>query len=263
MKIFIKNIFSLFGIIALLAIMAFTLISCPGADEIDNTGNTNNSNTVNNNTDNTSNPDPELPNYLQYTTWKNKNDDTVTFSATTIKIKVTSGEYTYTFKESQYIQEMDWTVFYFKNTEQTEAVTVKSQKVSMVNFNCIAQSYRGGTDQWSSCDTIINGMTFKYSNNSVNSKHYTLTKYNGNETNVVIPSNVNGLPVASIGKWAFSGYTSLTNITIPDSVTRIEEGAFVNCTNLTSIIIPNSVTSIGRSAFNYCTSLTSITIPNI
>ena len=37
---------------------------------------------------------------------------------------------------------------------------------------------------------------------------------------------------------------------------------FDDCTSLTSVTIGNSVTSIGDNAFNYCTSLTSITIPN-
>ena len=34
------------------------------------------------------------------------------------------------------------------------------------------------------------------------------------------------------------------------------------CSSLTSVTIPNSVTSIGDYAFWYCTSLTSVTIPN-
>ena len=41
----------------------------------------------------------------------------------------------------------------------------------------------------------------------------------------------------------------------------IPQRAFYNCTSLTSVTIPNSVTSIGASAFYGCTSLTSITIP--
>lgn len=65
-----------------------------------------------------------------------------------------------------------------------------------------------------------------------------------------------------IGIYVFYACKSLTNITIPDSVTSIENGAFQNCSNLTSITIPNSVTSIGNYAFSYCTGLTSITIPD-
>ncbi|MGN0463068.1 MAG: leucine-rich repeat protein, partial [Acutalibacteraceae bacterium] len=61
---------------------------------------------------------------------------------------------------------------------------------------------------------------------------------------------------------AFSGCSSLTSITIPDSVTSIDGGAFSGCTSLTSITIPDSVTSIGDEAFYGCSSLTSITIPD-
>ena len=45
----------------------------------------------------------------------------------------------------------------------------------------------------------------------------------------------------------------LTSVTIPDSVTSIEEDAFSGCTRLTSVTIPDSVTSIGEDAFYGCT----------
>ena len=61
---------------------------------------------------------------------------------------------------------------------------------------------------------------------------------------------------------AFYNCSSLTSITIPNSVTSIGYSAFYNCSSLTSISIPNSVTSIGDQAFFDCSSLTSITIPN-
>ena len=80
------------------------------------------------------------------------------------------------------------------------------------------------------------------------------------DTDVIIPKFYKGLPVTSIGDWAFSDCTSLTSVTIPDSVTNIGNGAFYGCTSLTSVTIPDSVTSIGEYAFRNCTSLTSVTI---
>ena len=65
-----------------------------------------------------------------------------------------------------------------------------------------------------------------------------------------------------IADCAFSHCSSLTSITIPNSVTSIGSSAFSHCSSLTSITIPNSVTSIGYGAFSSCSSLTSITIPN-
>ena len=66
----------------------------------------------------------------------------------------------------------------------------------------------------------------------------------------------------SIGMEAFSDCSSITSVTLPNSVTNIGDWAFAYCSAIKSITLPNSVTSIGRNAFRYCTSLASINIPN-
>lgn len=58
------------------------------------------------------------------------------------------------------------------------------------------------------------------------------------------------------------GCINLANVTIPSSVTSIEEEAFFCCSLLANVNIPNSVISIGDKAFYDCYSLTSMTIPS-
>ena len=54
---------------------------------------------------------------------------------------------------------------------------------------------------------------------------------------------------------------TMTELTIPSSVTRIGHNAFLNDAHLTSVTIPSNVSCIDSSAFNGCTGLTSVTIP--
>ena len=76
-------------------------------------------------------------------------------------------------------------------------------------------------------------------------------------TSITIPESV-----TSIGEYAFRDCSSLINIIIPDRVTSIGDYTFMNCSNLTNIIIPDGVTRIGSCAFAGCSSITSIRIPN-
>ena len=83
-----------------------------------------------------------------------------------------------------------------------------------------------------------------------------ITGYHGTAVDVVIPDAISGNPVVSIQN-TFQRNTTITGVTIPESVTEIVSSAFSGCSSLTSITIPDSVKSIGESAFSGCTSLTS------
>lgn len=82
-------------------------------------------------------------------------------------------------------------------------------------------------------------------------------------TNITFESNSTfGTYLKAIPKRAFQDCVNLTSITIPNSVTDIDEYAFEGCTGLTSVTLGNSIVSIGTSAFDGCNALTSITIPD-
>lgn len=87
-----------------------------------------------------------------------------------------------------------------------------------------------------------------------------ITGYTGTDTELVIPSEIEGKSVTSIGGYAFYNNNKLTSIRISDNVTNIGRAAFYACQDLTSINFPDSLTSIGEAAF-YHSSLTSIIIP--
>ena len=142
----------------------------------------------------------------------------------------------------------------------------------------------------------LSPFTFGY---KVRGDGVTITRCNKNAAGkLVIPDFIRGKPVKRIGDFAFLGCSSLTRITIPDSVRSIESNPFSTCNSLTAIevsagnvnytgfrgvlfnkekttlhaypagqtrptyTIPASVTSIGENAFNRCRSLKAITIPD-
>ena len=81
-------------------------------------------------------------------------------------------------------------------------------------------------------------------------------EYKAYSGDVVIPETVtyDGITysVTSVGEWCFYDCSSLTSITIPNSVKILKYGCFAGCDDLTSITIPNSVKSLGYGCFSGC-----------
>ena len=129
---------------------------------------------------------------------------------------------------------------------------------------CGDKTYTGETTTRDDCSEC--GGEVKY---AVEGGYLTFDKKTGTVTNcdpsvtkANIPHTIKGVAVKSIGGSAFRYCTSLTSVTIPDSVTSIGGWAFTDCASLTSVTILDGVTSIGEYTFSWCTSLTSATIPD-
>ena len=77
-----------------------------------------------------------------------------------------------------------------------------------------------------------------------------------------IPDVQNGVRIIGIGDEAFSGNGSITELTIPDTITSIGKYAFLGCTSLKKVTLPKRLKTLGENAFAGCTLLESVTIPD-
>ena len=82
------------------------------------------------------------------------------------------------------------------------------------------------------------------------------------DTDIVVPSLLDGYTVTGIYHGVFANRYELTSITLPETVTEIGSSAFAYCTKLVNIYIPEGVKTIGIAAFTNCMKLKSITIPD-
>ena len=89
-----------------------------------------------------------------------------------------------------------------------------------------------------------------------------LVGYVGTESEIKIPSSVNGLKIIEIADEAFKGNTQITEVSMTNNITKIGDRAFMDCTALKAVKSIKSVTAFGESIFEGCTSLAEIAIPD-
>lgn len=127
---------------------------------------------------------------------------------------------------------------------------IKVKDHSYVDKKCtVCQNYEAN----------LNDFTF---NLNEDNSSYSVVYYGGgkSDTELIIPSTYNGLPVTHIER--VDEANSVTNVIIPNTITHIDESAFLFESSIKHINIPNSVVSIGSSAFCGCSSLVYLYIPN-
>ena len=86
-----------------------------------------------------------------------------------------------------------------------------------------------------------------------------ITGFDNSVSDVVIPSEIEGLPVTAISVGAFY-LSTITSIEIPNTVTSIGEMAFLGCTSLKSVKLSTGVAKIDKNAFGSCSALQEIQV---
>ena len=138
--------------------------------------------------------------------------------------------------------------------ERIQAVVTNEETIEAITYTATI-TYNNVTYTYTNTKQNLFSLAYELSQDKTS---YIVTgrgTYKG--TNIAIPSEYNGLPVISIGDNTFAGCSSLTSITLPDSVTSIGERAFYKCSSLTSLYLPDSLCETGNfseAVFTGCTS---------
>ena len=88
-----------------------------------------------------------------------------------------------------------------------------------------------------------------------------LQEYIGNDTRIIIPAEIEGLPVTRINSFFISN-SNVEYVSLPDTVTKINLKAFFANEKLLEVHLGNAITEIDGGAFHYCTALKKINFPS-
>ena len=134
--------------------------------------------------------------------------------------------------------------------------------VSPVMASQVSGDNSYAVELYASSDASYNGLYY-----STSGSYATITGYDGESTDIVIPEKIGSYTVNAIQYGAFSNNNKITSVKIPASVTKIggsyNTGAFENCANLKTVVIAAGTQNayIGGNSFKGCTSLNEITVP--
>lgn len=87
---------------------------------------------------------------------------------------------------------------------------------------------------------------------SINDGTASITGYRGKDTRLIIPALIEECEVTHIGKKAFLSNKMLKEVTLPESVVRIDDWAFAYCAKLSRIVLPYHRMEIGQGIFKEC-----------
>ena len=121
----------------------------------------------------------------------------------------------------------------------------------------LSASASGGDDPFSGISTPPTAFTYGL----LNGTYISITGYTGSDAVIVIPGEIDGYIVQTIGSGAFQNKSGLQGVRFPASLERIGTNAFAGCTSLAQIGFNPALQAIENSAFSGCTALSAVTVP--
>ena len=88
-----------------------------------------------------------------------------------------------------------------------------------------------------------------------------ITKYKGKAQKLVIPDEIEGIPVVAIAGHACSENKYIKKLIISDNVKYIGDFAFYCCPKLKSAVMPKKISVMGEFVFSSCRKLDSVKLP--
>ena len=83
-----------------------------------------------------------------------------------------------------------------------------------------------------------------------------------NPVELVIPAQIDGMPVSMVDGFAFQGNRHIVSVTIEEGVRYVGREAFNECTNVASIVLPESLTALEGYCFSDNRKVTEVALPH-
>lgn len=94
-------------------------------------------------------------------------------------------------------------------------------------------------------------------------KFYTYESYKENDTRVVLPEQIEGLPLTVIAAKAFLSCRTVERLELPDTLEQVEDWAFSHMKNLREIVFSPKEIQFGKKVFLGCDSLEKISLRGV
>ncbi len=154
------------------------------------------------------------------------------------------------YEDTQSIEKITYTVTWLNYDDSVLKTDTKIEVGTMPSYSGVLP-FRTGYDKYEyvfngwdkEISAVTGNVTYKAQYTLATVFDYTIegdsvkiTMYNGTNPRVVIPSTIEGKNVTSIDWLAFRNKHRLTSVTIPETVTFIDNGAFARCYSLVEVI---------------------------